>query len=117
MGTAEIRTFRQAPAIVQMCGQNLELEVDQRFHQAGLDVAALASDAAPDKTGENALHDCRARQHIAHRQSKRHRPLALVAVQPHQSGTGLRQKILTRALNPGPFIAIAGDRWHRRDAG
>ena len=38
-----------------MGGQHLELEVDQRLQQAGLDQPALAGDAAPAQLGENAL--------------------------------------------------------------
>ena len=38
VGTAEVGALGQAAAVVQMRGQHLELEIDQRFQQAGLDM-------------------------------------------------------------------------------
>ena len=49
-------------------------------------------------------------QHVGDRQAERHRPLVLVAVQPHHAGARLRQQILARPRHPRPLFAIAGDR-------
>ena len=48
----------------------------------GLDVPALAGDAAPHQTRENALHQVRSSKHVGDGQAERGRRLIGIAVQP-----------------------------------
>ncbi len=110
MRAAHVGALRQAATVVEEGGQHLELEIDQRLEEAGLDVGALAGDAAPDQRGENALRRRGAGEHVADGEAERHRALALVAVQPHHARARLRQEILPRPLHPRAFLAVAADR-------
>ena len=103
------RAYRQPAAVVEVGGENLELEIDERLEQAGLDVAALAGDAPAHERRQDRLDERRTGEHVADRQPERHRPLPFVAVQPHDAGTRLRQQVLTRTHRPRPLVAEAGD--------
>ena len=61
-----------------------------------------AGQAAPDadQRGQNALGQRLARQNIGDGQPHRHRRVIAAAAQPHQPGSRLRQKVLTRQVRP-----------------
>ena len=110
MGRAEAGAPGRAAAVVEVGSQHLELEVDQRFEQAGFDMGAGAADAAPHQGGEDAVREGGAGQHVGDGEAEGHRPLIVVAVEPHDAGARLRQKVLTGPLDPRALVAVAGDR-------
>ena len=83
-------------AVVQVGGEQVELEVDQSLQQAGLHMGARPADAAPHQGGQDALGEHMAGQHVGDGQSQRHRPLAFVAVEPGHAGQRLREQVLSR---------------------
>ena len=109
MGVVDCAALRQFAAIIEMRGQHLKLEVQDRFQQADLHQTALAGDAAPHQTSQYPLHQMRAGEEIDHRQTKGRRRAVGVAIQPHQPGYGLQQQVLPRLVDPGSLVSVAGD--------
>ncbi len=94
-----------------MGGQHLELEVDQRLQQAGLDECALAGDAAAAPAPPGCPAQAAAPASMSRDgEAEGHRALVLVAVQPHHAGARLGEQVLAGPLHPGPLVAIAADR-------
>src|SRR5690606_8427265 len=106
VSAAEIGTFWQATTIVKVGGQHFKLEINQRFEKAGFDMRAFVGDATANQCGENTLRCGSPCQHIGNRQTKWHRPLPLIAIEPHEARTRLRQQILPRTTDPWPLFAI-----------
>src|SRR6185312_2122154 len=106
---AERRACRNAAAVVEIGGQHLELEVDERFEETCLDVRACPRPAAPHQRGEHALNDRPAREQVRNGEAERHRALVAVAVQPHEPGARLREQVLPGKHRPWAFFAVAGD--------
>jgi hypothetical protein len=48
VGVVDRAPLRQFAAVVEVCGQHLELEVEHRFQQADLDQPSLAGDPTAD---------------------------------------------------------------------
>ena len=97
------------PAVVEMSRQHFELEVEYRFEQADLHQAALPGEAAADEAGEDALHQMRAGEEIHHCQAEGRRRAVGIAIEPDEAGYRLQQQVLARLVDPGTFIAVAGD--------
>ena len=83
-----LRCGRRA-AVVEVRGQHLELEVEDRFQQADLDQPALAGDAAADEAGQDALRQMSAGHHVGDGEAHRDGALVGVAAEPGQTGERL----------------------------
>ena len=87
-------------AVVEIGGEDLELEIEDGLEQDDLDLAAEVGDAAANQSGENALHEMRSGHHVGDGEAEGNGRLARVAVEIGQAGERLHEQVLAGLVAP-----------------
>jgi hypothetical protein len=85
MGVVHGGTLRGLSAVVEVCAQNLELEIKHRLQQAHFYMPAVTCDGAPNEAGEKALDEMCTSEDIGNREAAGRWTLVGVTVEPHEA--------------------------------
>ena len=116
VGSAEIRVgivhgapVRGLATVVEMGGDDLELQVENGFHETHLNPSAATRDTPSNEASENALHQVGAGGEIRDGEPHRHGISRCIPAEPSEAGHGLGKKVLSGFSGPWPLGAVTCD--------